>query len=378
MNATRPLALLSLAITLASCSALPARDTSAGSGTAGSAGNRARSAAVMPSQGIAEMPQELSQNDTRQSLIAQINRDGAQANNGAYRDPAPAALNATADNVVELNYEQADLRTILEELADALDTSIIIDPSIADKVSIRTSPNRPLSQADIWPLIRLLTRQAGVTLERAGNLYYARKQQSNLPVEITTPERMDGSTASVVMQITPLSYVSIATALELLGPLVQPDGTMLRISNNTLAISASSSQLARINSLLEVVDSDPFQNQGLRLYPLNFASAADVAQELTDVLQLIEGANPAYQVKGTERINAVLVTAPANRGFEEISRWVQLLDADSQEQAEQLFHYRVKNLTATELATTLSNVFELNENDEEGTQAPVVGTRPKR
>ncbi|MCB1648376.1 MAG: type II secretion system secretin GspD [Pseudomonadales bacterium] len=377
MNATRPLALLSLAITLASCSALPARDTSAGSGTAGSAGNRARSAAVMPSQGIAEMPQELSQNDTRQSLIAQINRDGAQANNGAYRDPAPAALNATADNVVELNYEQADLRTILEELADALDTSIIIDPSIADKVSIRTSPNRPLSQADIWPLIRLLTRQAGVTLERAGNLYYARKQQSNLPVEITTPERMDGSTASVVMQITPLSYVSIATALELLGPLVQPDGTMLRISNNTLAISASSSQLARINSLLEVVDSDPFQNQGLRLYPLNFASAADVAQELTDVLQLIEGANPAYQVKGLERINAVLVTAPANRGFEEISRWVQLLDADSQEQAEQLFHYRVKNLTATELATTLSNVFELNENDEEGTQAPVVGTRPE-
>lgn len=375
MNATRPLALLSLAITLASCSALPARDTAAGSGTASNAGNRARTMAVTPSPAIPEMPQELNQNDTRQALIEQINRDGVQTNNGAYRDSVPAAANSSADNVVELNYEQADLRTILEELADALDTSIIIDPSIADKVSLRTSPNRPLSQADIWPLIRLLTRQAGVTLERAGNIYYARKQESNLPVEITTPESANGSTASVVMQITPLTYVSIATALELLGPLVQPDGALVRISNNTLAISASSSQLARINSLLEVVDSDPFQNQGLRLYPLNFASAADVAQELTDVLQLIEGANPAYQVKGLERINAVLVTAPANRGFEEISRWVQLLDADSQEQAEQLFHYRVKNLTATELAETLTNVFALNDEEEQPARA---ATEPNR
>lgn len=363
MKATRPLALLSLAITLASCSALPHRGDSASGSTANTGGIRAQSSAVSPSLTM-QAPLEDTQNNARQVLINEINRDGGRDSNGSYRDPVPAAVTVSTDNVVELNYEQADLRDILEELADAVDTTVIIDPSIADKVSIRTSPNRPLTQQDIWPLIRLLTRQAGVTLERAGNLYYARKQESNLPVEITTPGNLNSTTANVLMQVTPLTYVSLATALELLGPLVQPDGSMVRISNNTLAISATSSQLSRINSLLEVVDSDPFQNQGLRLYPLNFASAADLAQELTDVLQLIEGSNPAYQVKGLERINAILVTAPANRGFEEISRWVQLLDADSEEQAQQLFHYRVKNLIATDLAETLTNVFSLNEDGE--------------
>ncbi|MCB1665380.1 MAG: type II secretion system secretin GspD [Pseudomonadales bacterium] len=375
MKATRPLALLSLAITLASCSALPHRGSSVGSSTANAGGARAQTNAVTPSMTM-EVAQEDTQNNARQALIDEINRDGNRGSSGGYRDPVPAAVTASTDNVVELNYEQTDLRDILEELADAVDTTIIIDPSIADKVSIRTSPNRPLTQADIWPLIRLLTRQAGVTLERAGNLYYARKQESNVPVEITSPDNLGSTTANVVMQVTPLTYVSIATALELLGPLVQPDGTMVRISNNTLAISATSSQLSRINSLLEVVDSDPFQNQGLRLYPLNFASAADIAQELTDVLQLIEGSNPAYQVKGLERINAILVTAPANRGFEEISRWVQLLDADSEEQAQQLFHYRVKNLTATELAETLTNVFSLD--DDEEAQPARAATEPTR
>ena len=37
---------------------------------------------------------------------------------------------------------------------------------------------------------------------------------------------------------------------------------------------------------------------------------------------------------------------------------MQILDADSQEQVEQLFMYRVKNLVAQELADTLADVFE--------------------
>lgn len=359
MRATRQLALLSLAIGLASCSALPAGK--ANSAASSAAPSTARAAATSAASSSAVLPEQSAlRADEQQRLLAQINRDGSRGGAGTYTETVPAPVTPPGDNVVELNYEQADLRDVITELADALDTTFIIDPSIADKVSIRTSANRPLSRADIWPLIRLLTRQAGVSLERVGNVYYARKEQGALPVEISTPQNLASTSASVVMQITPLTFVSIDSALEILGPLVQPEGSLVRISNNnTLAISASPAQLARVNALLEVIDADPFQNQGLRLYPLNFASAVDLAKELTEVLTLIEGANPAYQVKGLERINAILVTAPANRGFEEINRWVALLDADSQEQAQQLFHYRVKNLTAADLATTLGNVFDV-------------------
>src|SRR5690606_39860290 len=102
---------------------------------------------------------------------------------------------------------------------------------------------------------------------------------------------------------------------------------------------------SRINELLSIVDTDPFQNQGLRVYPLSNVGALEMAEELQEVLTMIEGDNPAYQVLGLERINALLVTAPAVRGFDEIGRWIRLLDADQQEQAEQLFNYRVRNLT---------------------------------
>ena len=367
VNGKKQLALLGLALGLSSCAILPSGGGSSApaSGSAGSgvqSGNAASGAAVLAQTSSAESQRDLEQ----QRLIDEINRVGAASSVPGYRDEAPASLTTPSDNLVELNYEQADLRLILEELADALDVTMIIDPTIADKVSVRTSANRPLTQEDIWPLLRLLTRQVGVTIERNGPVYYARKQISNLPEQITTPADAASATGSMIMQITPLTYVSIESALEILTPLVEPDGRVVRISNNnTLAISASATQLTRINELLEVIDADPFQNQGLHLYQLRYANAAEVATELTEILELIEGASPAYQVKGLERINSILVTAPANRGFDEITRWVGILDADREEQAEQLFHYRVKNLTAVDLATTLTDVFTLNEEEEE-------------
>ena len=359
MNGTKHLALLGLAISLSSCAALRP-DSNPQPGT--SPVPARPTAQTMAAQGVAEDSISSDAQAGQQRLIDEINRNGSVLESAGLRETAPTPVTAPTDDVVELNYEQADLRIVLEELADAVDATLIIDPTIADKISIRTSANRPLSQADIWPLMRLLTRQAGVTLERVGDIYYARKSESNLPQEIVFPGSA-GVSASA-MQITPLTYISVESALAILQPLVEPDGRIIRITNsNNLAITASSSQLSRINELLSIVDTDPFQNQGLRVYPLSNVGALEMAEELQEVLTMIEGDNPAYQVLGLERINALLVTAPAVRGFDEIGRWIRLLDADQQEQAEQLFNYRVRNLTATELAETLTNVFDLDEDE---------------
>jgi general secretion pathway protein D len=357
-----------LALSLASCAAVDNnRATQPGAATSSPAGitrsAQSESASVISARELAAQA-DLQE---RQALIDEINRQGQRSGVREYREAAPTPLQAPQQNVVELNYEQADLREVLAELADALDMTIVIDPAIADRVSLRTAANRPLTYEDIWPLMRLLSREHGVLLERVGNMYYARRGDSNLPLEITTRQTTSSGSASELMQITPLTYISMASALELLAPLVEPAGRVVRISNsNTLAITGTRSQLARVNELLDLIDDDPFRNQGIQLYPLSNASATDVAQELRDVLFLVEGASPAYQVQGLDRINALLVTAPASRGFEEISRWIRILDADRQEQAEQLFRYRVKNLNAVDLATTLGEVFRREENTSAG------------
>ena len=295
----------------------------------------------------------------QQSLIDEINRNGQSFRYPGFSEQPPIPLDIEGPDIVELNYEQADLRLVLEQLADSLDISILIDPSIDNRISIRTSPDRPLQRDDIWPLIRLLSRDAGIFLERVGDVYNARKIDSGMPPEIVSPDSGVANQSAEVLQVTPLTYVSTETAVQALTPLLAPEGSVSQLgSRDLLLITASDFLLQRANELLTLIDADPFTNQGIHLYRLSNANATEVAEELTEILGLIEGDSPSYQVRGIERINAILVTAPAARGFEEISRWVQILDADSQEQVEQLFMYKVKNLDALELAETLSTVFE--------------------
>jgi len=298
----------------------------------------------------------------QQALIEAINRNGQPLEYSGFAGEIPAPVDADASEVVELNYEQADLRLILEELASALDITLVIDPTIDNRISIRTSAERPLQRDDIWPLIQLLTRDAGILIERVGDIYDARKVSSALPSQIRGPDSLTEPGEALVLQVTPLTYVSSDAVIQAIEPLLQPEGSISQLGNrDLLIITASNYVLQRVNQLLMLIDADPFLDQGIHLYQLSNGNATEVAEELAEIILLIEGQSPSYQVKGIERINSILVTAPAARGFEEISRWVQILDADRQEQVEQLFMYRVKNLDALGLAETLSTVFEEEE-----------------
>jgi general secretion pathway protein D len=318
-------------------------------------------------------------NTEQMRLMNEINRDGQRVTAAGLADNAPVPVTFDGENIVELNYEQADLRIVIEELAQALDITIVIDPTIDSKISIRTAAQRPLALEDVWPLIRMLSRDAGILIERVGNIYNARKVQRNLPSQIVTPDTLADSSAALLMQVTPLTYVSAEAAIEVVSPILGSKDDIRRLTaNNTLIITATEFELDRINQLLMLVDADPFVNQGIQLFQLSNANAEEVATELTEILTLIEGTNPAYQVKGIERINSILVTAPAGRGFNEIERWVRILDAESQEQVEQLFYYKVRNLNAVELAATLTEVFEDDSDDVQTQNTATQLLRPRR
>ena len=278
------------------------------------------------------------------------------------------------DNVVELNYEQQDMRFVIQELGDLLGISMVIDPTIDYKVSLRTSATNPLRYEDIWPVLRLLARNAGVSIQQAGSVWEFNRDPSNLPVAVLLPGAVGSVNASEVLQVTPLTYISVETLEPILVPMLQPAGTLIRMgAPNLVGITGSPEQLARVNALLAVLDDDPFLNQGIRLYQLMNSPAAEVAEEMTGVLKLIEGEQGSYQVLGLDRINSVLVIGPAARGFAEVDRWINILDAASQEQVEQLFVYKVKNLDAVAMAETLNNVYGEEDEDEAARTAREAG-----
>ena len=357
---TRTALLVVLAGLLSSCASLQQRTPGASTPAPGVASQAERQQqAAIPS--ASQVQNAAADGDQEEEEDPGINRTGRIIQLGRFVEDRPT-VEVPEGTTVELNYEQEDLRRVFEQLGDELQINMVIDPAIDYRVSLRSSPDNPLQYEDLWPLMRMLAANAGVTIEQAGNVYRFMRNPSNIPAEIVLPGWLGEATSAEVLQVTPLTYISVESALALLNPLLQPEGRIIRLGQaNLIGISGTPQQLQRVNALLQIVDDDPFQNQGIQLYELLNSQAADVATELTNVLALIEGDLPSYQVMGLERINAVLVLAPAGRGFEEVTRWIRILDAESQEQVEQLFFYKVKNLNAATLAETLTRVFAQDE-----------------
>jgi len=329
--------------------------------------------------------------ETQQRLVSQAKKlvtNGSLPKFKAHsRIAVPVVKNINGEDVVQLDYEQIEIRQILEELADALGMSIVIDPSINGKITMRTSPNQPLKHKDLWPVLNMLLNESGITLEKKAGLYYAKKSQLFLPQEVGYPSILSDPNVSVALQITPLKYISAQNALTVLKPIIGSKSKISQLSQlNMLALIGSAEQLSRINGLLSLIDVDPFKHRGIRLYKIKDAEAKEVARELKDVLKLIEGDKAAYEVLGIERINALLVVAPPLRGFKAVDRWVDILDEGADEGLqEQIFIYHCKSIKCDTLASTLNSIFDKpdtsqkkNNSKEDKSNAPnVFRTVPK-
>ncbi|RKZ99386.1 MAG: hypothetical protein DRQ47_11140, partial [Gammaproteobacteria bacterium] len=246
-----------------------------------------------------------------------------------------------------------------DDLADILGINLLISTPVAGSVTFRTDPERSLARSDVWPMFRLLLANGGLTLVKRKDFYEVTKSSGAALDGIMLQGAGGALGAHLLTQITPLKYIDVANAIELLSPIVEGNGRITAVNNlNMLAITAPPDRIQQINSLIGVVDADPFQHRGIRLFYLRSANADEIAKELETVIGMIEGGQGTYQVQALSRINALLVVAPPLRGFKQVEQWVGILDESGRSQSEQMFIYRVKSLNAESMAKTLTEVFK--------------------
>lgn len=285
--------------------------------------------------------------------------------------PSPGDPNDKND--IRLNYEQITVGQVIAEIADSLNLSLIMDAEIAEKVTIRTAPDKPLRQSDLWPLLHLLLTNVGARMEKIGSVYHIKKEAAVLPDTFVSDAKE--SAFSKILQITPLHHVSANAVIPLINPLIdakEKDSVTQLATLNILAITSSPPRLEKVNHLLRIIDSDPFSYRSIRLFYLKNAKASEVGTELEGILRLIEGEKSIYQIMGLDRINAVLAVSLPERGFSEIERWINILDTGSQDQAEQIFIYKMRSLKASALSSTLNQIF--NNSSAETTTSPTKPT----
>ncbi|MCU0800954.1 MAG: type II secretion system secretin GspD [Rhodobacteraceae bacterium] len=220
---------------------------------------------------------------------------------------ARAQITPNPDETFVINLRDADIRALAEQVAEITDRTLILDPNVTGIVTVIST--EALDKDGVWELFQSVLAVQGYAALPSGNLWRIVPQQvireGGGAIESTDqPGRLD-----VVTRLVPLQNFPAATAVGALRPLVASFGYIEAVvDTNTLVITDTAENVARIESIARALDAD--DGQQVFTIPIRNANAADVGAAIQNVL----GTDAAGTVGGPRvtvdaRANLLLLSA---------------------------------------------------------------------
>ena len=275
--------------------------------------------------------------------------------------PAPpipqrrAGPSAPSGGMVSLNFNRADLVEIIHIIAQQLRLTYTIDPEVKGTVTINSA--EPLRPEDLLPVFHQLLRMNGAVAVRTGNLYHI------MPIKdgkgLARP-LAQGREDSFAMQIVPVRFFSVAEMKKVLTPFLQPGAEIIENPRgNFLIVMDLPSNIQRLMEIADLIDVQVFAGTRMEIYQPKIASAEELAQEMTKVMQSFAASAPqtdsfTAQFIALPRINNLLVIAHSEAAWTYARRWLERIDVVAQGSSRRIFIYPVENGKATELADVLN------------------------
>jgi len=268
--------------------------------------------------------------------------------------------------MVSLNFNRADLVEIIHIIAQQLKLTYTIDPEVKGTVTINSAV--PLRAEDLMPIFHQILRMNGAVAVRTGDLYQI------IPIKdgkgLARP-LAQGREDSYALQLIPVRFFSVAELKRLLTPFLQPGAEIVENPRgNFLIVMDTPLNIQRIKEIADLIDVQVFAGTRMEIYQPKIASAEELSQEMTKVMQSFAASTPQAENFAAEfiplpRINQLLVIAHSEAAWTYAKRWLDRIDVVAEGPGRRIFIYPVENGKAAELADVLSQALGL----------PSTGTR---
>ena len=215
---------------------------------------------------------------------------------------APAALAQSGTN---LNYEDADLRAVAQDIGLRTNRVFVIDPSLAGTVNIISPPGTTLDADTLWEVFQATLQLNGYTAVPIGGREYKIVRTAQALRESGNGAGQGG--ADLVTQVVPLRFVDVREAVNSVRSLVAETGLLSAITEtNTLIIADTADNVARITDLLQEIDRDESVYRPIRLQN---ALAVEVASTLREIANsgVAEGQRSGVSIVPVAQSNTVVL-----------------------------------------------------------------------
>lgn len=277
------------------------------------------------------------------------------------------------------NFKDADIREFIDTVSQNIGKTILIDPSVQGSISVRSYDDFDdagyyqffLSVLDIYGY-SITTMDNGILkVVRSASL----KNAPGLDGDSARPRVGD----EIVTRVVTLKYVPARDLAPLLRQMTEGSsvGNVVHYeASNALMLTGKASL---VNRLLEVVRKvDVMGEQQRQLIPLHFASASDLAEVLTNLIQEESRDKPTQwlipKVVADKRTNTLILSGPPHIR-QRMTSLIASLDKEQQNQGNTRVFY-LKYAKANKLVDVLTGVSEKITGEEQNKPTSQGNNRP--
>ena len=256
-----------------------------------------------------------------------------------------------------VNLKETDIQELIKFVAEATDTTIVVDPKVKGTVKVISA--KPVSSSELYDLFLSILDVHGYTAVRSGNVVRViqAKDARSSPVRVETgrPEPND----EYITQVIRLENISAAKLIPVLRPLVPQQAHMAAYAPaNAIIISDVAANIERIRKIIQSMDQSAVQQT--EIVTLKYAVAEEVVRML-DALTKNEAkragaTDPGVLLVADKRTNSVLVSGDELERAR-IRKLIAHLDTPLEQSGNVKVIY-LEYAEATELAEVLTRVMQ--------------------
>lgn len=285
------------------------------------------------------------------------------------------AVRPTAALAQEVNFdfENADLRAVIQAVAEFTGKNFLVDPRVKGKVTV-VAPT-PLSEEEAYKVFQSVLEVNGYVTVVGDGATKIVPQEEGKHRSIGTSEAGDRPEGdAMVTRVLRLEHVSAQRMVPILRPLVPPYGHLVAYPDTSaLILTDRAANIDRLVGIIRRLDR-PTEAGEVEVVPLAHASAKEMADMLGRLYQSQGGGGQqqakAVQVMADTRTNSLLLKADAATR-EEIKALAQDLDSPTGTSGNTHVIY-LKNADAENLVEVLQSTVEGGNGGGQGEQASGV------
>jgi type II secretory pathway component GspD/PulD (secretin) len=213
----------------------------------------------------------------------------ASAPAAKFEPPAQRPTNYVASpdgRDLRLNFRGVPLEMVLNYLADAAGFIIVPETEVKGKVDVWS--NQPLDRQEAVDLLNTILNKNGYAVIQNGRTLRIVSREDaktkDLPVNQGGDPRQIPKTDKMVTQIIPVRYANATQLIKDLQPLL-PTYSQLTAneSGNALILTDTQSNIRRMAEIVRAVDTSLTNVSTIRVFPLQYADAKDLANSIKDL-----------------------------------------------------------------------------------------------